>query len=529
MKHQVILLYVREDAEIGHRVRDDMRAARLTVWTDEAFELGSEEWLNAVEKAAVDAGCIVLITSSQVGTSDRIKKALDDLSTRVKVPIFHKFAWGDKDLYWRREKSDDEPIRLSDAFYGRQIDYDEAIQSLIAEIGRNTLQAGPPPSDSGFEESPPDLGGIPKKEEKPEPLPSPAEAPVTRDIDSEKSPTGASKPPPPPAPSMPGAPPAQPAPAEPMYPQPAPVARAPIGGLPRPSLPSLPSRSQPAPAEPVEFTGFWPKAVQPQKSYALMVFAHVKWAASEVRDVAAGFSEMMGGTQTSGSAPSQVQIITHTMLTFVPQVEGLTFQPAEQSLIWEPGKRFQSVTFLFNVPSSEQTNFTGRILIFEGPLVIGEIPVTMQVTSSVTTASMEETPLNRIEPIFASYSHRDTPVIEYFRKTRSHLGQKMLVDIYDLRAGEHWADRLLEMIDESALFQLFWSEHSAQSEYVKQEWQHALKHLETRPRFIQPVWWDMPMHPPPPELAHLHFQRIGLPPVTRLQVALRKVRGWLGR
>ncbi len=113
--------------------------------------------------------------------------------------------------------------------------------------------------------------------------------------------------------------------------------------------------------------------------------------------------------------------------------------------------------------------------------------------------------------------------MEYFRKTRERIGQKMLVDIYDLRAGEYWSDRLIKMIDDSAAFQLFWSRSSAQSEYCRKEWQHALKHKLSHPRFIQPVWWREPMPAPPSELADLHFQRIGLPPVTRMRLAVMRL------
>jgi hypothetical protein len=119
------------------------------------------------------------------------------------------------------------------------------------------------------------------------------------------------------------------------------------------------------------------------------------------------------------------------------------------------------------------------------------------------------------------------PVMEYFRRARQNMGQKMLVDIYDLRSGEHWADRLLEMIEQSAAFQLFWSRHSAQSRYCRQEWEYALQvaEREQRPRFVQPVWWAAPMPDPPSELAALHFQKVTLPTLTRAQWIAGQLRG----
>lgn len=123
--------------------------------------------------------------------------------------------------------------------------------------------------------------------------------------------------------------------------------------------------------------------------------------------------------------------------------------------------------------------------------------------------------------------------MEYFRR-RCHLfGQNMLVDIYDIRSGQRWEKRLLEMIDQSAVFQLFWSRHSAISENCRKEWEHALKRsaqfereFESRagarpertqppaleqPPYIRPVWWGNRMPPQPAELQHLHFEHVSIP------------------
>jgi hypothetical protein len=256
-----------------------------------------------------------------------------------------------------------------------------------------------------------------------------------------------------------------------------------------------------------------------------MAFVHLESASEQVREVAAGYAGMMGGQPATSTARSAVRVDPGSLITLVPQVTGLRFDPAEQVVTWQPP--YQSATFLFTTPAALDADLSGRVLVYQGPLILGEIPVSMArraTTVPDSKALTTQAGLQRFDPVFASYSHRDAPVMRYFRRARERLGQRMLVDIYDLRAGEHWADRLLEMIDQSAVFQLFWSQHSAQSAYCRQEWQHALGYLDRRPRFIQPVWWTTPMPPPPLELADLHFQRVALPPATRAQLALEQMR-----
>jgi hypothetical protein len=256
-----------------------------------------------------------------------------------------------------------------------------------------------------------------------------------------------------------------------------------------------------------------------------MAFAHIESMADAVREVAAGYQAMMGGKQSSGTASSTVEVSKGTLLTLVPRVDGISFTPAEQVITWD-GQPWYSATFLFQTPVTLNADLSGRVLVYNGPLILGEIPVTMTLIQSDAGKALDKAEhLKKFDPIFASYSHRDTPVMQYFKRARENIGQKMLVDVYDLRSGEHWAQRLLDMIDESAVFQLFWSKHAAESQYCRQEWEHALKFLPQRERFIQPVWWEEPMPKPPPELQDLHFQRINLPTGTRWKIRLGNLFG----
>ena len=85
----------------------------------------------------------------------------------------------------------------------------------------------------------------------------------------------------------------------------------------------------------------------------------------------------------------------------------------------------------------------------------------------------------------------------------------MFIDLDDLRSGAFWRTALFERIDTSDLFQLFWSDHARQSDFVAIEWKHALQARQVKGgRFIRPVYWHEPIPAVPEELAEINFRKI---------------------
>jgi hypothetical protein len=93
------------------------------------------------------------------------------------------------------------------------------------------------------------------------------------------------------------------------------------------------------------------------------------------------------------------------------------------------------------------------------------------------------------------------------------LGNDVFVDTESIHTGDDWMARLALEIDEADVLQLFWSENSAASEFVQEEWEYALEFKCPQERcvnFIRPVYWksEKPNPEPPKELAHLHFRHV---------------------
>lgn len=84
--------------------------------------------------------------------------------------------------------------------------------------------------------------------------------------------------------------------------------------------------------------------------------------------------------------------------------------------------------------------------------------------------------------VFASYSHKDEKIVELVESCWKSAGEKYLRDRNCLRSGDHWQEKLYEHIESADIFQLFWSPNAAVTEYVKREWQHALKIAEAGKR-----------------------------------------------
>lgn len=278
------------------------------------------------------------------------------------------------------------------------------------------------------------------------------------------------------------------------------------------------------------FTGFYPAQVQAKRTYPLVVSAHLPDVIDKItREVEPFFA----GSQTPmalQTTTSLQAVAIDSMLTFIPLIPGVACQPAELTIQWDaPPSGYKNVSFLMSTPPTIPGDLIGSIKVFIGSIRVGEIPVTLRPvpeTATVDTGKTHTQPMRAFRHIFASYSHRDTPIVEYFRRLRGTFGDRLLVDRHELQSGDVWKKRLFEMIDQSDAFQLFWSKHSAESRYCREEWEYALQYQPTRPNFIQPVYWSKKLEPPPPPpLDTLHFAPVQIEEHSGLQTLWTQVKG----
>jgi hypothetical protein len=284
--------------------------------------------------------------------------------------------------------------------------------------------------------------------------------------------------------------------------------------------PSPEAYAEPPIAE-ARFTAFLPRHAAVERWHSLLVYAHTPAMSDQIRADARRFAPELGDTPRQVSAAESAALARGTRLTFTPYAPDVLFNPESITLAW--WEDLHRLEFRFKAAAAlrdQAVNLT--ITVSADPLVIATLRggiVFEAPESAYASNPFENEPITtapyRAEEIFVSYSHRDSDVVEACRNAYRALGYKVLMDIDELRSGELWNARLKDFIERATIFQLFWSENAAKSEFCRQEWQHALGVARRRGSdgagFIRPVYWRKPLVTPPQELSHLHFAYVPLP------------------
>jgi len=113
--------------------------------------------------------------------------------------------------------------------------------------------------------------------------------------------------------------------------------------------------------------------------------------------------------------------------------------------------------------------------------------------------------VKRVKKVFVSFAVKD--LYEVLGRLQ---GLKVLspdvdifMDVYSLKQGEAFKERILEEVMSRETFLLFWSRNAAASAWVEWEWRTALarESVTITPVPLEPA----AKAPPPPELSDRHF------------------------
>lgn len=266
------------------------------------------------------------------------------------------------------------------------------------------------------------------------------------------------------------------------------------------------------PAEKVLFSAFYPREVKPGDWQPFRAYMYKDFAAEAVK--ADARAEFDARTDIRVAAREATQPVPEdALVTALPSVPGFEFDPPQHTLRFRGDwRRFAFEFRAHDAPLD--IGVDGHITFLVEGVVVADVTISVYVseTAGETAFVPRESQADPYQAIFCSYSHKDTAIVERVERASRYFNFRYLRDVTTLRSGERWNARLLELIDDADIFQLFWSKHAAESEYVRQEYQYALALRQKGvkgPVFIRPIRWEEPMPvPPPPELAELHFDLI---------------------
>jgi hypothetical protein len=214
------------------------------------------------------------------------------------------------------------------------------------------------------------------------------------------------------------------------------------------------------------------------------------------------------------------QIERGTALKLTPHIEGFILNPSTPiEVVWY--EDIQEVSFRLQAESRlAGHSIPGFIEVEAGPISIAYIPLNIRVRATGEPEEVAATATSTTQSyskIFCSYSYKNRDIVEACKTAYEALAISVYLDKYSLKSGEAWNPALHHLIQDSDLFQLYWSTASRQSSNVEDEWRYALSIVGQKgEQFIRPVRWEEPLPPLPPELAHIHVAWLDIDALARL-------------
>lgn len=511
---RVFLSYSNSDLDTADRLKEALTQAGAVVWTDhERFAPGSPDWQNAIRSGIDQATYVVYIASPTAANSPYVANELAiarDLTKSV-IPFWVRGdEWLTSAPAWMAH------ARFIDAQGAR---FSAGLGELSRVLGLSEPVAPPPQGETASRNSPPTPAPQPAPAAPPTPAPSPAQAPAA---------------PPMPAPPVPMAPPPSSWPGSASSDYGPPVSASPGYGPPTgyepPSgygQPPAPQQNgggeggatkqppQPINLERVAFAAYYPKEIAPLKATSLLIYLAVDEAGA-LAQVAALAAERLAGRLDqfrSGMADARMALRRGAKLRIIPTIPGFRVNPQWMDVTWDEDA--QQHEFSVRAETAQEGRAAeGAVRVYQGLTLRAEIPLSIFVIrgsgASPTPDVFASAVARAYRNVFASYSHRDTPVVESCEEAARAMGDRYLRDVITLQSGQAWNDQLMRMIVEADVFQLFWSKNASGSPFVRQEWGYALTLQANRPGFIRPVYWSSNPYTIPPQLNPLHFEPLNL-------------------
>jgi hypothetical protein len=182
--------------------------------------------------------------------------------------------------------------------------------------------------------------------------------------------------------------------------------------------------------------------------------------------------------------------------------KGLAIDPPSQEFDWL-GRR-EMLSFDVTVPDDamEDTIVLKFDALIDG-ITVARLRLDLDIRAGAGGSGVRTARASAAKTAFASYSSQDRErVLDRVASVQISAGLDIFLDCLSLHPGQQWQARLEQVIRDSDLFLLFWSQPAAESQWVEWEWRRALAEGKKAAMEIHPLENGVK---PPPELGDLHF------------------------
>jgi hypothetical protein len=263
------------------------------------------------------------------------------------------------------------------------------------------------------------------------------------------------------------------------------------------------------------FTAVYPENIDRNKWYNLEIFIYLSTFLDRLKQriekIIKGHKKQEGLDYGQVSSRYHNSLPEGCIIQITVTSDVVEANPEQVSIKWV--EKYNNLNFRIRCKSDSQQQNHARIAlnIFVDNLPIAPILLSIDIMDEIKDIRKCNIDMQWIEQIFASYAREDYQYAKQIKERYQSLGIYMFIEAEDFRNLGIWGkNAIFTKIQESDIFQLFWSDLARHSIDVKNEYEKAIELTKIGIKnsgFIRPLYWEDPMVEAPPELSEIQFYK----------------------
>jgi hypothetical protein len=267
--------------------------------------------------------------------------------------------------------------------------------------------------------------------------------------------------------------------------------------------------------ERTKFTMIYPDSIIAERWYSMDLLIYVDSLSEKIKSI---YRKLM--KQRNIIEETEYNDITMTCTNIIPQGSEITVKINSEKINVNPDSislKWYELYYDFSFRiccSDQQIDYCDIYVdVYVNNLPILSIPLSLRVVNDknkVTKYAFLD--FQWVEQIFASYAPEDEQLVQKLKEQYEVIGINMLTDLKQYHQSFEWGKQeLSNRIEQSDLFQLFWSASAQTDKDVETEYQQALNLIENKKKnrnFLTPLYWEEPIPSIPSQLSQFSFYKL---------------------